>query len=63
MTAMAQCCCCCCLDTKEAAQSGAGGDEEELLENWIKELEQGIKGMTDVVGTEDGGDMVGPSYW
>ena len=24
--------------------------EEELLENWIKELEQGIQGMTDVTG-------------
>ncbi len=27
------------------------GQEEELLENWIKELEEGIKGMTDVVGS------------
>ena len=26
------------------------GEEEELLENWIKELEQGIKGMSEVVG-------------
>lgn len=26
--------------------------QEELLENWIKELEQGIKGMSDVVGGE-----------
>ncbi len=24
--------------------------EEAMLENWIKELEQGIKGMSDVVG-------------
>ena len=33
-------------------QVGVAGQEqeEELLENWIKELEQGIKDMSEVVG-------------
>ena len=26
--------------------------EEELLENWIKELEQGMAGMTGVIGSK-----------
>lgn len=40
---------CDCFHT--AAKNGVDqNQDEELLENWIKELEQGIQGMSDVTG-------------
>ena len=41
-----------CLSAAGGKNNGMDANqEEELLENWIKELEQGIQGMSDVTGT------------
>ena len=43
------CCFCGCVLVGHANVTDPN-QEEELLENWIKELEQGIKDMSEVVG-------------
>ena len=44
------CCCTCDAEGEEDAKGSPVEQDDSLLDNWIKELESGIKGMADVAG-------------